>query len=488
MLAHAFPFPELSPQLQALVRTGYGLLLLVMLADLCRHGRRFFLSERWGGYGQSSWSVDSLQNPLAYPLVMVAWLTAATALVAGWWTVGAALANLLFCRYYFVQMRWKGVSRGLGAPGFMTYWLGAAVFLLEFCTHFAPALQGTALLVLQVDFACIMLSAGIYKFTAGYPRNHGMELGMANPQWGYWHRAFARVPPSHWIFKTLNHLAWSLEIVAAALMLVPATRAWGAAIVIASFLFIATQIRLGTLCQIVIVSSLLFFAPNTLGGQLLERVVPAWLVPHAMPTTSSCLPLTAGLWAYLLLLPLAHAGLFYNFYGRKRLPGLLQHCLERYTNFFGIIIWRVFSADHTNFCIMVHRQPGDARGGHGRQLVSDYSRWGGRFSHVGEAITLTTLFTTLKYYPSNSGLFRERLLRYARTIACPAGWLLVFEYLQVCKTARGFELLPAAEYHVLPDGSITEIRLSDELSVRQAHAASPVHEGVRPGSYVALGT
>ena len=45
--------------------------------------------------------------------------------------------------------------------------------------------QGTdGLLVLQVDLAFIMLSAGVYKFTAGYPHNHGMELGLCNPMWG----------------------------------------------------------------------------------------------------------------------------------------------------------------------------------------------------------------------------------------------------------------------------------------------------------------
>ena len=36
-------------------------------------------------------------------------------------------------------------------------------------------------------------------------------------------------------------------------------------------------------------------------------------------------------------------------------------------------------------------------------------------------ICLTSLFTTLKYYPSNDAIFRERLLRYARTLPRAAG-------------------------------------------------------------------
>ena len=133
--------------------------------------------------------------------------------------------------------------------------------------------------------------------------------------------------------------------------------------IVVSFVFIATQIRLGVLCYIVMLGGVLFFAPDTLGGRLGE------FVPAGMITTpvGGHLPaalhgfLAACLWGYLALLPLAHAGLFYNFYGRKSLPAVLQRALEAYTNFFGIIIWRVFSPDHTNFCVMVYRESPENR-------------------------------------------------------------------------------------------------------------------------------
>ena len=90
---------------------------------------------------------------------------------------------------------------------------------------------------------------------------------------------------------------------------------------------------------------------------------------------------------------------------------------------------------------------------------------------------LTTLFTTLKYYPSNSALFQERLLRYARTLACPEGGRLVFEYLAVRKAAQCFELVPVAEFQVEPStGTVKEKTLSKEASLRQPHAASPLLE------------
>src|SRR5262249_61541970 len=102
------------------------------------------------------------------------------------------------------------------------------------------------------------------------------------------------------------------------------------------------------------------------GGSVAASVSEPW--PLLGPV------LTVALWGYLVLLPLAHAGLFYNFYARGRLPGPLQRALDAYTNFFGIIIWRVFSVDVVNFFIRIHREPA---GGGARTLVSRYGSGGG---------------------------------------------------------------------------------------------------------------
>lgn len=186
--------PQLSASTQAFIRSAYGVLMLATIAQAVPEARRFFVSDRWGGYARSSADVDAVQNPVTMPVLLVVWALAAVAMVAGWATPWAALVNLVFCRYFFIHMRWKGVLRGMGAPGFMAYWTGLAVFLLEYTSRFAPDLRSIALLVLQVDLAFIMLSAGVYKFTAGYPRNHGMELGLCNPMWGYWWKWYAARP------------------------------------------------------------------------------------------------------------------------------------------------------------------------------------------------------------------------------------------------------------------------------------------------------
>jgi hypothetical protein len=193
------------------------------------------------------------------------------------------------------------------------------------------------------------------------------------------------------------------------------------------------------------------------------------------------------LWVYLLVLPLAYAGIYYNFFARKALTLRLQRLLDGYTNFFGIIMWRVFTADLINFFPNLYLE---SRASGRRTLVSRYGWRAGsvRFSHVGESITLTCLFTTLKYYPRQQALFTERLLRYARTVHCPADCLLVFEYVSIRKAETCFHHEAVAEYLVdVAAGTIVERRLLGEERVRAPHEASPLHEGARPGSYAPLG-
>ena len=205
--------------------------------------------------------------------------------------------------------------------------------------------------------------------------------------------------------------------------------------------------------------------------------------PDAFPALAAVM--SASLFGYVALLPIAHAGLYYNFYARRPLPGGLQPLVEWYTNLFGIIIWRVFTADLVNFLIRIHSQ--DRLTG-GRVLLSRYGLSGGlRFSHVAESITVTCVFTTLKYYASNTALFDERLLRYARTLPCDRDHLLVFEYVSLVKAPSRFEFVPVAEYIVdLGDNSVSRNMLRPELSVHEAYAGSPLHEGAVPGSYVPL--
>jgi hypothetical protein len=484
----AFLHQTLSPAAQAFLRCGYGVLLLLTLVQAAFQARRFFVSERWGGYAQSERRVDLVQNPYLLPVIIGVWMACAALLIAGRLTVMASLVNLLLCRYFFIAMRWKGVLRGMGAPGFMTYWLAACVFFLEYGARHDPtgSVRTAAIFAFRLDFAVIMLCAGTYKSLAGYPRNDGMELGMINPWWGYWGRLYGRLHPTHWIFRTLNHLAYLTEIVAGLLMLVPATQLLGALLIFGSFAFIALHIRLGFLCEMVMLCCVLFVPDGGVAARLMAAVAPASpaMADTAAPAWLNA-AITGALYGYALLLPLAKVGQYYNFLARRALPRPFQAILDRYTNFFGIIIWRVFSVDHTNFWARIWFQ--DLVTGARREAA----RFGAleasrrfRYTHVGEFICLVSLFTTLKYYPSNSALFVERLLRYCRTLGCPRGADVVFEYMTMRKDRGRFEFMPIAEYTVdLEAGTVTERVLDPTVSTRAASPVSPVHAGAKPGSY-----
>ena len=87
----AFLHQTLSPAAQSLFRCGYGVLLLLTLAQALPQARRFFVSERWGGYARSERRVDLVQNRYLLPVVMGLWVACAALLIVGRWTVMAAI-------------------------------------------------------------------------------------------------------------------------------------------------------------------------------------------------------------------------------------------------------------------------------------------------------------------------------------------------------------------------------------------------------------
>lgn len=107
-----------------------------------------------------------------------------------------------------------------------------------------------------------------------------------------------------------------------------------------------------------------------------------------------------------------------------------------------------------------------------------------RFLHVAESIALTTIFTTLKYYPANKELFKERLLRYARPLDKQSDSTLIFEYVRIAKAQHKFEYIPIVEYHINPKTwSLREQILSKVYSVNAIEDGSPIHVGSKSGSY-----
>lgn len=480
-------FPDLSPSTQSFFRTAYGLLQLANLLLYLPQARRFFVSERWKGYSQSSPAVDLIQNPVVMPGLMAFWILCAAGIALNRHVIFCSAVNLILCWYFFVWMRWRGGLRGSGAPGLMNYWLAAVVFFTEYTRRFVPELFQFTLLVFQIELAFIVFTSGFYKFNAGFPQNEGMDYGLVNPEWGYWPRWYRKIPPGNWIYKVYNQLAWSGQIVSAILMLIPQTRFWGGALLIASFVVIQGNIKLALLSFMMTLAGVLFFGPGSWGDKIISEVWPLASVYEA-PILSSGQHafnsvLKIFLPAYFFLLPFVYGGLYYNFYARRSLPSVLQKVLERYSNFFGMILWRVFTADLIDFYILIYRAP--IRNATQRVLLSDWENWCClRYRHVAESITVTTLFTTLKYYPSNPALFEERLLRYTRTLPCSDGEVLIFEYVRILKTKERYEFQSVEEFIVDPKkNSVDRIKKVRDFEIHAKTKNSPVYEAVQPGSY-----
>lgn len=459
--------PHFDPEIHGIYRVGLATILLLFYLQTLPLVRRFFVSERWGGYVEASPFPDRLHHPVVMRGIYALWGLSLLGLFFQATALFAALINFCFTRNFFIAQRWKGLARGLGAPGFIANWSSMALLLLETFECFWPASTPLALLTLQVDFALIILAAGIYKFTAGYPKNEGMELGCVNQQWAYWKGLYEKLGPRHPIVHFLNQTAWFTEILAAVLMLVPQTRAIGGALLMMIFLFIATQLRLGFLCINVVCIGGLYLhgwdtGPNTLS-----------LGAHPMAEL--------GLLLYLALLPFAYGGMYLNFYGQRRLPDLLQVLLDRYTNLFGMILWRVFTQDVINFTINIHAVGKDGS----RRSISDFrpfKSW--RFGHVAECITVTTLFSALKYFPSQPHIFEQRLKRYGNTLDLHPGETLVFEYISIQKDENAYRYPKVSEFHLDPvSGTIEEKTLDPNFCVRSKAKASPVMEAAKAGSY-----
>ena len=482
---------SLSWSVQALIRSGFALCMLGMLLLSLPSARRFFGSEKFGGYADDEPFLNVVFSPLGRVVFLSAWLAATCWLLVDRHTVLASLVCLMCCRFCFLSLRWRSISRGMGAPGFMLYWLAALVFFLEYTRFYdaSGSLRALAILTFKVDFAVIMLCAGQYKLFSGYPQNNGMERGMVNPWWGRLRERYRHLRPDHVVFKILNHCAYLGELIFGGMMLYTATSEVGGLLMAGSFFFIFCHIKLGYLCHTVVVCCFLYCHP----GGIVDSLLPTAATPLVMVNPGIAIlntVLGAFLLAYLVLLPFMKLGTYYNFYGKKRLPEAWQNFQDKWTNLWGIIIWRVFTIDNTNFYVnaFVENRTTGRRELYSKPEEFSWSK-GLRYCHVCEFVCFVSIFTTLKYFPSNSPLFTKKLMRYARTIPHDVREeLLVFQWNDIKKDEGAYVDVASKEYRVdLQAEELTVVDLADGSSSTDSLRLSELVEGSVVGSYAPKG-
>jgi hypothetical protein len=437
--------------------------------------------------GRGYWGEGALHGR-ALPLVLLVWAAGAVSLGVGFYPlVGAAVLWLIF-RHVYIANRWKNLFRGGGAPGFMSHHTALFILLLEAAALLdrSGVLGDRVLLMYRIDFGVILLCSGTYKSLSGYLHGEGMEYGLANPFWGYWFRVFRRLNPRGIIVRLQDVGAATGQVVMGTLLLIPQTSVIGAVLCIGGFLYLIPLVRLGRLAALMSVIPLLWLPPLGVDPAPVQTFSPIETPPAVLTT------LTVLIFGYIALLPVVKVMQYLNLFLSVSLPRPIQAALTRYANFVPIIMWRVFTPDVTNFFVRIYELDRSS-GAETPLLVEDGTyayreifsrfRWSARFLHVTESIVLTTVFTTLKYFRSQRGLFEERLRGYARTLGTAER--LRFEYVSIAKGEKSFEYRAVANFLVDPVlGEVAEHRLVPDFDYGAPAPGSHIRETTGFGSYV----
>ena len=439
------------------------------------------------GYWRKSWP----RSNVGVVAVVVLWALGSLSLLTATAPLLGTLVLLVLFRHYYVANRWKNPFRGGGAPGFMSHF--AVLHLLSF--ELAAALDPTrslstlALVVFSVDLGAILLDSGTYKLLSGYLRSEGMEYGLANPMWGYWFRVFRRLSPWSLALRGQDAGAALAQVVMGAAMIAFPLRGIGALVCMASFLYLIPLVRLGRLAALMVVLPLplLLDLPISLAGMSELGVAAAPGLPAQLQATV--------LLAYLALLPAVKAMQYVNLFLRRPFPPALQRWLTAYSNAIPIIMWRVFTPDVTNFFIRIYAiAPGGAESAvlteTGIYAYRNLGHWqrASRFLHVTESIALTTVFTTLKYFPSRRDLFEERLTAYAASLELDGAAAVRFEYVAITKTPSEMRYDAVGEFVVdLSTGAVRERKIDPTFDYSRPARFSHVRESTGFGSYLPRG-
>ena len=436
-----------------------------------------------------------LTNKALLSIIYLLWFSSILFLFFGKYTLISSFALTVLFRHYFINGRWKSLYRGGGAPGFMSHYAAMFIFLFElaFFLDKTHELSNLIHLMFKVDFGLILLCAGTYKTLAGYLKSEGMDYGTVNPIWGYQHSFFKNLNPHNIFFKMQNYLACIGEIMIGILLLIPNTlyQSVGAILCILSFVYLLPLIRLGRLAFLMMVLPLLYL-PN-LNLALLNQ----GLNTYTFSTPEQFIFLAKALViAYIALLPIIKIMQYVNLFLNINFPKPIQYALTKYANFIPIIMWRVFTADVTNFFIRIYEVNEKTKKEkeilHENNIYS-YSNWNDlhlkiRFLNVTESITITSIFTTLRYFKSKRQLFEEKLIQYAKTLASNTNsTIFKFQYISIQKGKERFEYVPVCNFLVdTQKKQITEEQLSKKINWAEKSKFSPIRESVSHGSYERL--
>ncbi len=314
------------------------------------------------------------------------------------------MLNSLFCLmltyYFFIFLRYDSISRGFGAPGYFLTFMNLISFGLQVIQKYQPSNLDLILSLIGFEIGTIFFVSGLYKCTAGYWHGAGINIGLNNPMWGYRPKYWHLWTPTKIRTKLINWVSIFGEVIGGALLMSVKYQFVGALIISLMFIGVMFMVRLATLCPMIIFVTLSTSVISNDTGEKFRDTIS--------PTHFAFIAITIQ-----FIIFLTYIGISINFYLKKSLPNFLQNAVNFTQGVLGISLWRVFTSDITSIYIRIFHINSC---GEREELSKWQSKGNRRFNFVGEAISVTSIFTLLRYQSSTEA-FVSRLISYARTLS-----------------------------------------------------------------------
>ena len=389
-----------------------GLNLWFFVLILPNHLRLFSNAQELGYLCNENSKLNAIFTRNFAKFISGLWVLASVISLLGRYNLVTSLILLSICHFFFIFMRYQSLSRGLGAPGYFITWINFTNFIFLLVGNFQSDSVALIAKIFLAELGVIFIISGSYKLTAGYQNARGMNVGLNNPQWSYWPRLWVSFSEGKFRTNLLNKIAAYGEILGGVFLLSIKFQIIGSVILALMFFGVALTVRLGNLCFLIIfslLSPLIVQGPKNSG----ENLFPSYAFERL------------AIIAFLVSITM-YLSLLVNYYSSIRFPKKFQKVLNLHIRFFGTSVWRVFTADMTSIYIEIY----DVTKPDSPILVSDWSNpRGRRFRFVGEAITVTSLFTMLKYQEDKSNT-HFRILTHARSLSLPKS-IISYRYFYV---------------------------------------------------------
>ncbi len=335
------------------------------------------------------------------------------------------IAPLILCiifRFFYIHSRPTNLFRGGGAVGMFPAFIATSIFISELMINFnfSWVSISTFLNFMLFHVGVVTLCAGIYKLSSGYLKGEGLEYALYNHMWSYWGFYFKnkKLPPRFLIVITDYFIALN-QLIIGILMIFPETRDIGTIMLSFGFLILFLILKLGNLCLLVGVYSLLFIDYFKIYSMSFREYYFLNVLDLAA-IEDSLTSVYIFLATSYISIKLLHYAQFY-FRLSLPIPTFLRYLIEKISFYAPILIWRVFSADIINFYIKVEEE---SKNGNRYRLNPDnfYNRNASnffakiRFFHVAESCVLSSIFLSVRYDKKNFEEAKEKLLRYICTL------------------------------------------------------------------------